>query len=308
MRKLSAFAFGLMSLASSLWGVADPQCPSLSGNVGAGWRQGNMRWTIGAPGGSPNFFVTNDWKELRMYGLGGSLRYVGVHHYVIQLDANCGKIYHGHNRESIYFGDDKTSEATRIRSDADQGHVYDLSAAIGYQVMSTGRRTLVTILAGYSHDQQNLRLLDGTVVRSGIGQPLGPIPFRNSTYNARWFGPWLGIDLSTRVECNGSAYISFAWHLPQFRAGGNWKLRDNLMDNIQQKASGWGYDAMLGFSWDFSECWGVGISGKYRLFHTHTGSNRGTMLLGPAVVPVHSKLNSVHWDVVSAFFTLYGRF
>lgn len=308
MRKFPIAVALLLFGFSPLSAVVEPQCPALDFEIGTGYRQGCMRWSISGPEGSPNVFVTNNWKQLRMYGVEGAARYVSVHHYVLQVGGNCGKIYHGHNRESVYLLDGKTAEAARIISKSNIGHAYDLNAAIGYQVMSVGRRTLFTVLAGYSHDQQDLHLTDGKLVENGLTGQLGPIPYQNSTYNARWFGPWLGIDMSTRVECNASLYASVAYHIPQFRADGRWKLRDQFLDKIEQKASAWGYDASLGFSWDFAERWGLGILAKYRHFHTHSGSNRATVQTGPQLVKVHSKLNSVSWALMSFSLSLWGRF
>lgn len=305
MRKFwAALAVGV---ASTCAGWAEPQCPSLTFNTGAGWRQDNFNFSIAGPGNDPNVLSEVQWKSLRMYAVNGAARYVSTHHYVIQISGECAKIYHGANRDSDYLFDHKEGEFSRIHSDAGRGHVYDLNAAVGYQVMSTGRRALVTILAGYSYDQQYLKMYDGHQ-RIGLLMPEGSFPGLDSSYTARWYGPWIGIDTSTRVECNAELYASFSWHMPQFRAHGDWNLRDDLIDGFEQSANAFGYDAMVGFSWDWTERWGVGIVGKYKLLHAKSGSDRIKILLDDELIKVHTKLNSARWESIGVYLTLYGRF
>src|SRR5215213_5633347 len=111
-------------------------------------------------------------------------------------------------------------------------------AGVGYRVTSTCGRFTATPLAGYSWQGQNLHIYDGRQIIDLFNNDIGRLRGLNSHYDARWYGPWVGLDFNTRVECCAYLFGSFEWHFTTYRGKGYWNLRDDL-GPFRHHANGW---------------------------------------------------------------------
>jgi glutathione S-transferase len=72
-----------------------------------------------------------------------------------------------------------------------------LSVGIGYELLLFSEFFKITPLAGLSYHAQNLTMQNGVQVISDYGwpTPLGPFSSLDSSYDAKWYGPWIGLEL-----------------------------------------------------------------------------------------------------------------
>ena len=291
-----------------------PWPSSFNIDVGGGFRKDKFKWSKGGqavanPDGSlPPYGIRSNlnWKDLRIAQFGGTAEYVSCRNYAVRIEASYGRIYHGKNIDSDYFViDDESTKFAVAESKAGKGHVYDLSAAVGYRITSTCRRFVATPLIGYSQYAQYLHMYDGSMRLDLSENKLGPFPGLNSTYTTRWFGPWIGLDFTTRVERCAYLFGSFQWHMLTYRGHGRWNLRHDI-GPFNHKAYGYGYLATLGGKWEIWNNWSLGIVGSYRMFRTKHGHVRVKLL--PEDVLGYERFNGAIWHSFSASAIVAWRF
>lgn len=247
--------------------------------IGVGYRQDKFKFGIasGESEGSSSGSSSDEsvllselrWRDLRMVQVEGCASWVSCSNYAVRISGDYGHIYHGHNSDTDY--DTRTGEPFSIsRNNAGKGNVYDIDGAVGYRVTSTCARFIGIFLAGWSQHAINLHLFDGKQVLSRDFLELGPITGLNSHYNTRWFGPWLGMEFTARVERCAYVFGSFEWHWLSYRANGRMNLREDI-GPFHHSAHGFGWRASLGGSWEIWENFSLGVLGTYRNFKTRHG-------------------------------------
>lgn len=273
-------------------------------DFGGGFRKDYLEWSIAGPDQDPNILSQLQWKDLRIAQLGGTISYVSCRNYAIRLEADYGRIYHGHVVDADYASDDKQDMFLLSDNKAGKGHVYDLSAAAGYRVTSTCARFVATPLIGYSQHAQYLHLYDG--------HQLFPFDIRfpglNSTYSTRWYGPWIGIDFEARVERCAFLFGGFEWHMLAYRGHGRWNLREDL-GPFYHKAYGMGWVGTLGGKWEIWNNWSIGVVGSYRNFRTRHG-HENVVFNDPEDGPVYvrTRFNQAKWRTYSVSAIIAWRF
>lgn len=277
--------------------------PDFKLDIGGGFRKDRFQWSIAGllpipeEGGIepfPNTASDLKWKDLRIVQVGGNVCYVSCRNYVLYAAAEYGEIYHGHVFDADYLLDDKDGLFSLTRSKADKGHVYDVSVAAGYRTLSTCKRFIGKILAGYSQHQQYLHMIDGRFVFQ-FAPCDDRIPGLNNTYTTRWYGPWIGVDFETRVERCAFMFGGVEWHMLAYRAHGRWNLRPDL-SRFDHKAYGWGYIVRLGGKWEIWDRWSFGVVGYYRMFRTKKGHEHVCItdpVQGPRRVKI--RFNGAQW-------------
>lgn len=300
---------GLCDKACNGWPSASTSCAadwpsSINIDFGAGYRNDKFEWSIAGFDDVPNILSKLQWKDLRIAQIGGSASYVSCRNYAIRLEADYGRIYHGKVYDADYAESDQTDLFSYSLSKAGKGHVYDVSAAVGYRVTSTYARFVATPLIGYSQHAQYLHLYNG--------YQLFPFQFDiaglNSTYSARWYGPWIGVDFEARVERCAYLFGGFEWHMAAYRGHGKWNLRHDI-GPFHHKAYGMGYVATLGGKWEIWNNWAIGITGNYRNFRTRHGHEYlvvNVPIFGP--IKVRSRFNQAKWHTYSVSGIITWRF
>lgn len=271
--------------------------------AGVGYRQDKFKWSLSAGSEDDNVLLSQlRWKDLRIVQVDASASYVSCTNYAIRISGDYGHIYHGRNSDHdfIDLGGSEEVPFSISENNAGKGNVADLEGGIGYRVTSTCGRFVATPLIGYSYHQQHLHMYDGRQVLSLFSPTdVGPIAGLNSTYNTRWFGPWIGIDFTSHVEQCAYLFGSFEWHILSYRAEGRWNLRTDI-GPFHQKAHGFGFIATLGANWEIWDNWSIGVMTTYRNFKTRHGSDRTRVidpLLGEFTAETH--FNGAKWHAFS---------
>ncbi len=301
---VSSFFFSLSLTASCCGGDSHPWPPALSAKGGVGYRQDKFNWSIAGPHGDPNILSELEWEDLEMVQAYGEFRYVSCTNYVIKIEGDVGHIYSGHNTDSDYHKHDRKDLFSRSENKAGKGFVYDAQAAVGYQYRSTCSRFVAAPLIGWSFHEQSLHLFDGiSAFEAAHPGTIRPLVALDSTYRARWSGPWIGGDFTARVESCAYVFGGIECHLARYHGLGNWNLRPEIRSFIQ-RANGYGFIARLGGNWDIWDNWSLGVLGEYRRFCTRKGSDHLNVIAENGdLVSLRSRLNLAKWEaaMVSAF-------
>lgn len=279
------------------FGVSHAWPSSINLDICTGFREDRFEWSIAGIDDFPNVLSELKWKELRMVEVSGYASYVSPCNYAIRFSGDYGFIYHGKNIDSDYLQDDEHGLFSRSINNAGKGFVFDVEGAVGYRVISTCSRFVAILLGGYGYHDQHLHIYDGRQVFSPFLSELGPISGLNSRYRTRWYGPWIGLDFNTHVECCAYLFGSMEWHFLNYRGEGHWNLREDI-GPFFHRAWGQGYVGVLGANWEIWGNWSIGVVGTYRHFWTHHG--REKLIVNDPIfgeIEVHTRFNHASWVV-----------
>lgn len=282
-----------------------------------GYRQDSLDWTIA---GSVDVLSELEWTELDIYQLqltmglltkpillGGRLAGRGL--------IGVGSIVDGDNRDSDFAGNQRTLEFSRSNNDAGDGRVFDLSLAVGLQFEPTSGLQLTPLL-GFSYHEQQLVLQDGVqtlsqpqlVAHTRLSPPaLGALPGLNSSYDARWYGPWIGCDLnyqfSPRWQLSGTAEL----HWGEMKAEADWNLRTDFAHPVSFRQIADAYGLVLGVASTYAldDRWALHLDGNYSDWWTDPGLDQIYFADGAVG---STRLNEVNWSSFALLAGLQYRF
>lgn len=296
--------------------------------LGAGYRQDRLDWTIaGTPQGTnPNILSELSWDDLEIYQLRAKGKVVaGLDNFpyfdaCVKGSIGYGWIVDGESQDSDFAGDNRTLEFSRSSAKSDGGDVFDASLAIGPRFRVREEKLTVTPLVGVSYHQQNLRMTDAVQTLSdqavadaffGPGemvlQPLGPFPGLDSTYEARWGGPWVGVDLAIRPSSRLTLSGSAEYHWAVYKAEADWNLRSDFAHptSFTHRANGEGVVLSAAADLALGERWGAELTYDYADWQTGHGTDRVFFADGAVGV---TRLNEVNWRSQAVMLGVTYRF
>lgn len=276
-------------------------------SLNTGYRQDDLEWSFALPGIDPRSELT--WRDVESFQLEFGLqrrflqllRLKGVFAYAAILN--------GRNQDSDYDGDNRTLEFSRSNNATDDGDLWDISLGLAYDIRLFGDRLLLSPLLGYAFSDQNLKISDGVQTLP----PTGPFEGLDSSYDATWYGPWIGMELQYN-SYGGSApspgyevFFGLEYHLANFEAEADWNLRPDLAHprSFEQDAEGSGWVLTGAFSYLFDSRWGVNLTGKYQHWETDAGRHRFFFSDGSSFA---ARLNEVTWKSVGVTLGVTCRF
>jgi outer membrane protease len=315
-RRAALLGLGLTWLLGCFPGQASGQ-PRFELGLQGGYRQDSLDWTIA---GNVDVLSELEWTELDIYQLQLTL---GLLSQPILPGARLagralfgvGRIVAGDNRDSDYAGNQRSLEFSRSNNDAGDGRVYDLSLAGGLQFEPTPGLQL-TPLFGWSHHEQQLVLQGGVqtlsqpqlVAHTSFSPPaLGPFPGLDSSYDARWYGPWVGCDLnyqfSPRWRLSGTAEL----HWGEMKAEADWNLRSDFAHPVSFRQIADAYGLVLGVAGNYAldERWILHLGANYSDWWTDPGLDQIYFADGQVG---NTRLNEVNWHSLALLAGLQYRF
>lgn len=291
--------------------------------LGSGYRSGELAWNIAHPSGSPDVLSELEWKGLDIFQteVEGQVWLGSAHRPNLSLcikgSAAYGWVVDGDNRDSDYAGDHRTLEFSRSENNGDGGNVLDLSIAAGPQFKLWQGKLAIALLAGWSYHEQNLELSDGQQTLSDAGlaatigekppPAIGPISGLDSSYDTKWWGPWLGTDLTWQLSKRATLCGAFAWHFADYEAEADWNLRDDLAHPVSFRhyANGRGLTLGLGLEYQLNSAWLLELSYDYQDWQADDGSSYSYAAAGGSS---RTRLNEVNWRSHSALLSLGYQF
>ena len=256
------------------------------------YRIDNLNWNIAGDiyGDNPNILSELTWTDLEIYQLKAGAE-VFINNCSLQGSLAFGWISKGNNQDSDYTGDDRTGEYSRSNNSTDGDNVLDTSVGLGYRFILWSGRIGITPLAGLSYHKQNLRITDGYQTIPATGS----FPDLDSTYQARWMGPWLGLDLLIAIGRRLSFSTSLAYHRADYYAQADWNLITIFAHPISytHEANAAGLVLSVELEYFLTGFWSIKAGLDYQRWYTGAGIDRTFLDSGLTVV---TRLNEVNWN------------
>jgi hypothetical protein len=287
--------------------------------VMGGYRVDNLDWNIGGYytsswNGGPretryiNVLSELTWSDLKIYQVTMSNRTVLQERIYFRGSLGYGWIVEGQNQDSDYKGNNRTLEFSRSNNASDKGGVQDFTGGVGYLFKIKPGRIALVPLFGYSLHQQNLRMHAGNQTLSVPPDqmtPLGSIAGLDSSYDADWRGPWIGLDLLIHRPKSFWVFKSMEFdlgieaHWANYSAEADWNLRNNLQHprSFEHDADGRGLVLSADWLLTFVKNWELALHLDYQNWTTDPGTDRLYFSDGTTA---ETRLNEVNW-VATAF-------
>jgi hypothetical protein len=285
-------------------------------HVKTGYRRDDLDWSIAGftpttdlnpplQGNFVNILSELTWRDVEIFQLALDLEKRIQDRYRVFGQLSIGMIFDGNVQDSDYAGNNRTFEFSRAVASTDDGDTWDLYLGFGYEFSFFSDILSLSPLVGLSYHGQNLRLTDGFQAVSDFGWEnrvsVGPFPFLDSTYEASWFGPWIGLEVAFNLlpDMQGrpihALLLGGEVHLADYYADANWNLRGDLQHpkSFEHEADGLGWLVKLDYRYFFRPQWHFSAEGKYQKWTTDPGVDRiffsdGTIAETP--------LNEVTWE------------
>jgi len=274
-------------------------------DLSAGYRKDSLSWSIAGntQGSNPNIRSELKWSDLTIYQLKLSNRTIIKERFFLRGHLDYGFVNSGSNRDSDYNGDDRSLEFSRSNNGVNGNNVWDGSIGFGPRLVFHDSTITVCPLLGYAVAEQDLNIVDGFQAISNpppATPPLGPIAGLDSRYEARWKGPWLGVDLMVSVPYRQGPLtgvdilFSGEYHWIDFDAEANWNLRDDYRHPVSftHTADGSGYKFGTEIRLKMDRRWGVNAGMLFQKMTTGSGTDRIYYADGSTA---ETRLNKVRW-------------
>jgi len=260
--------------------------------LSTGYRIDDLDWNIAGDiyGNNPNILSELTWSNIEIYQL--IFRNKTILHEVFCLRGSLGYgwIFDGENQDSDFWGDNRTIEFSRSNNSTNDGNTLDASFGIGYQFTFVSGNLAITPLIGYSYHKQNLAITDGyqTIPATGSFQGL------DSTYNAEWRGPWVGLNFIFKSNKNHNVFAEIEYHWADYDAEADWNLRIDLAHpkSFEHDADGNGIVISAGWGYSFNNHWALSISFDHQVWSADAGIDRVFFANG---ITQETRLNEVNW-------------
>ena len=290
--------------------------------LAAGLRNDKLDWSIS--GNDTNVLSELTWSGVDSYQLALSNRSRYKRHIVLRGHLNYAWIRDGRVRDSDYGQDDRRAEYSRSVSETNDDELWDVSVGGGYAFYFLEDRLTVAPMIGFSYNKQNFRIENGNQVISADNPhstdtrydppPVGPLSDQlNSTYFARWMGPWVGCDLRYRLkdQASGRPPVAFGLsveiHWADYYGEGNWNLRDDLAHpkSFEHETSGFGLRLAGEAVVQLADHWALSVMVEHQDWSTRDGTDR---VFSIADGTSETQLNEVCWHSTSIMFGAIRRF
>jgi hypothetical protein len=262
-----------------------------------GYRQDELNWSFF--GGDNVVFPVYEselaWTDLQILEVKATIEKPIGKNLFAQGYVGYGWILHGKNRDSDWWGNNRTDGFSRSNNKSDHGHVTDASLGIGYYLHKKPRQS-TALVAGYACNTQNLVTTDGNLeLYFDPAVPLGPFEGLHNTFYARWRGPWAGVNFKRTVNDKLNMFARFEYHWADYYGEGNWNLRPELAHpkSMSHEADAKGTILAVGTEYKMNSTWKLKL--LYEMSDFSTG--RGTITQYAATGETASgPLNKVNWD------------
>jgi hypothetical protein len=271
-----------------------------------GLRKDQLDWSIAgtAAGVNPDVLSELEWSSVDSYQITLANRSRFRSHLYSRTVFNYAWIQDGTVRDSDYDGDNRTLEWSRSISESTGDEVWDFSTGVGYAFILARDRLLLAPVIGFSFSKQNLRIQNGNQVVStrSPAPAVGPLSSQlDSTYFARWMGPWIGCDLQYRKAKRHPDALAMQFglsaelHYADYYGEGNWNLRSDLNHPRSFEHDAEGYGICISGEWliSLTPRWNLNMAAAYQYWDTGTGTDRKFLTDGSTAVTL---MNGVTWS------------
>lgn len=289
-------------LSSSLLMLVTPLSSETTMDLRAGYRKDELKWNISGGDFGPNVLSELKWKDIRMAQVSGEFTHTFIPGFFIDLEGDYAYAFHGKNEDSDFLGNDRTGEFLRSISKSNGSYAYDISAGLGYKLSFFSECFLCDSIVfspkiGYAFQEQLLRMRKGSLELNLVSDETGSFGGLNSSYRARWFGPWIGFDASYAIGYDVKLFGSFQYHMARFQGRGHWNLRSDFADDFRHCGYAHGFLGRLGLEYKVCPCIYIGALGTVQSLQVRHGREK-EFVAGSEdgeSFSISSRLNEVKW-------------
>lgn len=282
-------------------------------SLGVGYRWDSVNWSFAGFGGSPNVRSELTFDEMESLAISAGFKWRNESNLYLRGGLDYGSTLDGDVQDSDYDGNNRTLEFSRAYADGDGGSVFDASLGIGYLFETPLQRNNLVLkiapLVGYSYHRQDIEINDGWQLSYDdvYGIYVDSITGLDSSYEAEWIGPWVGLDLELELNERQSLRASLEYHWVDYEADANWNLRDDLMHPVsyEHESDGDGFIASLTYTHKYENQWFWTVGAKYSNFKADSGENVMYFSNG---YWLGTRLNEVEWESYAIMVGIGFRF
>lgn len=225
----------------------------------------------------------------------------------LEAEMSFGLVNEGWVSDADYDGDNRTEEYSRSISKPSGSKILSISNAIGYR-WNLSHQLSLTPLLGYSYHAQRFYITEGRQVISTSDRTPDPgiIHGLNSYYDAFWYGPWLGMEISFqhkrhRLTARGQTGET------RYHAEANWNLRDDLAHpkSFEHDANARNHSGVISYSYQATQRFAVMLSYCSERWRTDAGRDRIYFEDGSIST---TQLNQARWDSDSVVFGFVAHY
>ncbi|MBV1882303.1 MAG: hypothetical protein KUG82_11760 [Pseudomonadales bacterium] len=173
----------------------------------------------------------------------------------IESHISAGYIEGGSIQDSDYDGDNRSEEFSRSLSNPEGSFTFNLVNAIGIK-LNLSETWRFTPLLGYAYNVQSFVIREGEQVLSTARRTpsVGQFSGLDSSYQAQWYGFWLGLISEKNVDKHYFTLRS-QFHFPEYYAEADWNLRSDFAHpkSFAHYASGSGISIKINYSYQIGK-------------------------------------------------------
>ena len=265
--------------------------------VGIGVREDNIQWSIAGDtsGQNPNILSELTWSDLKISMLNVHLQGHDQANWYYEGYFNYGMILSGFNQDSDYNSDNRQDEYSRSNNNSDSGEVSDFSFAIGYRIgnSSLGGGLAIIPMIGYSRHIQELDITDGYQTIDTVNNSIGAFSGLNSSFDTKWQGIWLGLDLRYELVQSMEMKLGYEYHSVNYYAEADWNLRSDFQHPVSYTHTANGEGQVIKFMLKIPFItWALDLEAKQSIWETDPGNDVTYFSSGAIGV---TQLNEVTW-------------
>jgi hypothetical protein len=274
-------------------------------DLSAGLRRDKLSWSIAgdSQGNNPNILSELIWSGLEIYQIKLSNHTVIEDRLYARFAVDYGTVTSGSNQDTDYLGDNRTEEFSRSVNSVDGNKVWDASIGMGPRFTFLQSAIAVCPLLGYAISKQDLNIVDGyqAFTAPPANMPVGPFAGLDSSYQTRWKGPWVGVDLLFSIPCTKGLFsfvnitLTGEYHWLDYDADANWNLRSEYAHPVSfsHDAKGHGFVGGVAILFATNNRWGITLGMNMTDMKTDPGVDRTYFADGTTT---DTRLNPVHWQ------------
>jgi hypothetical protein len=182
-----------------------------------GYRQDSLKWTLKNK-------ASGQWKSIKFIEYGIKAKAVIKDRYVFNFDIMVGNLIGGTYHDNKYLNPFVTSKMSAVKASS---LAFRPNIGVGYKFKPTRYFSIVPQL-GFIYD---LLYLKTKTVNTG--------PFSTFKDTVQWYGPWIGIDTTTKLTQRWTLDLGGNYGLAFYNNSGNWHFPQSQVQNtMHQHATG----------------------------------------------------------------------
>lgn len=283
---LFAIALSARSQSTAIHSKRSYEKNNIELNIYGTYSTQDFNWSIAgnSMGQNPNVLSEVKWKDIKGPGMGLDIRLNIWSPIFLKISYQRSFIKTGQVSDTDYGSDNRTNPVYQANLNSNEGLTRTYAVAGGYEFKINPFLKL-SPFAGYLKDAQHLHLKD-------FNEETDPaIKTLNSTYQANWTGPIIGIEADFRLSNQLSLHGMVNYKQLKYKATADWNLIDSFEHPVsfRHTANGYGTDGLLQINFHFTSVLSVFARGNYSYSNTGKGTDELFLADGKAV---QSQFNS----------------